>query len=1178
MTSVTQQVPNYVLGMSEQPDELKSPGQVVNLKNGLPDITRGLMKRPGSDLISAVTPAASGKWFYIYRADEEGQRFIGQVATTGAIKVWRCSDGVEIPVDYANVAGSNLATYLIHTNSDEIQSLNLNETVLFTNRKTTVAMKSTSTDKTNVSINEAFISIRSVAYGKQYSLDIFDPDDNSTITYNTATSVECKNPVGTGSIPGYANDGKCAGQHRMSVPPNNTSSGTAIGDTSPPNASSGGKSNLRYEIDIRCVPVSNGSDYDDSYQGYAKLQCGGEGWTTGDEHAHTNSKGSSTTVKVLSHAAITARANVALVRPPSTSADGNEIVASETIISGIKNALDAIPGTGITTTICGNGLHLYRATPFQLTTAEGQLMDIITTSANDITELPKACRHGYVVRVVNSGEEEDDYYLKFKAEGTEEDIDQSGTYARAASGSLSGSYTRSGTTITITDADHGLIVGDQVVCAFSGAATDGTYTIANITADTFTVTDSASGTIGATSMTYTHGICTITTTANHGLSTGDIVSLDYTSGAATDGQREIIVTGSTTFTVGDLLPGSISSGETVTFTPYSRFGTGTWEECAAPDLDIKFDQDTMPLRLNRGLPSTQYTIATSAVNTSNEQITATSHGRSTGDVVLYKNGGGTTLAGLTDATNYYVIKVDANTIKLATSSANATAGTAINLTGTGNNAQTLIYGSYSINGAAAAHYVNGIFRFEYPAWDDRDVGDDITNPKPSFVGNTINKVFYYRNRLGFLSAENAILSRTNDYFNFWAKTAFAISNADPIDLQSSSTHPASLYDAVEVNNGLLMFSANEQFLLSTDESLMTPETARISYLSSYAFNEKTHPFSLGVTVGFINSTAKNSRFYEMINIQRNSEPDVAEQSKVISKLFPDDIDLPAASTENNVVLFGTQDNNEVWGYRYFNQAQKRVQSAWFKWILPGTVTFHTIMDDVYYAIIKNSSNYTLESIDLKKEDDTTLVDTEAYKIHLDTKSVIASGSLSYATSTNKTKFTKPTGYNSSSQLAVYCHKTGSNKGRYAEGTIDGSDITFEGDWTGQDIVLGYLYEMEVELPTVYVQQKEGSSVRSETRGSLIVHRLNFTFGTVGLIDVTLKRKGRSDYTKTYESIEWDSYSASSLGIAEDYIHTIPAYDKNTNLSVHLKSSHPAPATLHSMTWEGDYNSKYYKRV
>ena len=45
-------------------------------------------------------------------------------------------------------------------------------------------------------------------------------------------------------------------------------------------------------------------------------------------------------------------------------------------------------------------------------------------------------------------------------------------------------------------------------------------------------------------------------------------------------------------------------------------------------------------------------------------------------------------------TVYYVIKVDANTIKLATNSANATAGTAIDLTGTGNNAQTLTYGYF----------------------------------------------------------------------------------------------------------------------------------------------------------------------------------------------------------------------------------------------------------------------------------------------------------------------------------------------------------------------------------------------------------------------------------------------------------------------------------------------------
>jgi hypothetical protein len=81
------------------------------------------------------------------------------------------------------------------------------------------------------------------------------------------------------------------------------------------------------------------------------------------------------------------------------------------------------------------------------------------------------------------------------------------------------------------------------------------------------------------------------------------------------------------------------------------------------------------------------TIATTAVNTTAETITYTAHGMPTGEQITYRNGGGTTLAGLTHDAVYYAIAVDADTFKVASSAANATAGTAINLTGTGNNAQ-----------------------------------------------------------------------------------------------------------------------------------------------------------------------------------------------------------------------------------------------------------------------------------------------------------------------------------------------------------------------------------------------------------------------------------------------------------------------------------------------------------
>ena len=72
--------------------------------------------------------------------------------------------------------------------------------------------------------------------------------------------------------------------------------------------------------------------------------------------------------------------------------------------------------------------------------------------------------------------------------------------------------------------------------------------------------------------------------------------------------------------------------------------------------------------------------AATAVDNVAETITITGHGLTTGKAVLYTNGSGTTVGGLTNDSVYYIIKVDADTVKLAASAINATAGTAINLT------------------------------------------------------------------------------------------------------------------------------------------------------------------------------------------------------------------------------------------------------------------------------------------------------------------------------------------------------------------------------------------------------------------------------------------------------------------------------------------------------------------
>ena len=68
---------------------------------------------------------------------------------------------------------------------------------------------------------------------------------------------------------------------------------------------------------------------------------------------------------------------------------------------------------------------------------------------------------------------------------------------------------------------------------------------------------------------------------------------------------------------------------------------------------------------------------------SSNEITIASHGWSTGDTIVYDRNSNTALTNLTDGSTYYVIYVGTNTFKVATTSANATAGTAITLTATG---------------------------------------------------------------------------------------------------------------------------------------------------------------------------------------------------------------------------------------------------------------------------------------------------------------------------------------------------------------------------------------------------------------------------------------------------------------------------------------------------------------
>ena len=87
--------------------------------------------------------------------------------------------------------------------------------------------------------------------------------------------------------------------------------------------------------------------------------------------------------------------------------------------------------------------------------------------------------------------------------GTANTISNAGSFVGqsmdSAAGKQTATYARSSTTITITLNGHGISVGDKIVFdATAGGGTSGTYTVATVpNANTFTITDTASGTVSA---------------------------------------------------------------------------------------------------------------------------------------------------------------------------------------------------------------------------------------------------------------------------------------------------------------------------------------------------------------------------------------------------------------------------------------------------------------------------------------------------------------------------------------------------------------------------------------------------------------------------------------------------------------------------------------------------------
>jgi hypothetical protein len=475
--------------------------------------------------------------------------------------------------------------------------------------------------------------------------------------------------------------------------------------------------------------------------------------------------------------------------------------------------------------------------------------------------------------------------------------------------------------------------------------------------------------------------------------------------------------------------------------------------------------------------------------------------------------------------------------------------------------------------------------FQYAA---REAGDDITVPRPSFApkpgaefGRPINGMVFFRNRLGFLSDENVILSTAADFFNFFGETALTITPKDPIDLQVSTNYPAVLYQGIGINNGLVLFSSNGQFLLTTDNDALTPQTAKVNYISSYNFNKNSNPVSLGTTVGFVGDAGRYTRFFEMANVARDGEPDVVEASKVVDRLVPGQYKYVGVSKENGFVAFGKPEFNEVWCFKYFNTGERRAQTAWFRWKFDGQLLTHDCIYDSYYAVLSKGDRVFIVRGDLRALENTIVLidDTgEEYRTYLDYAVSVETQNSGKKIILDADTIGFPIFEDKKNDVVSVVWSPEEEQGYIVPVSVNGTTLTIRTTVPDPMVFIGYTYEMVVDMPHFYVAKEgQGETISSDT-ANLNIQRVKLNLGRIGYYETTLKRLGRPDYTQVYEAKPMDKYEANELGYLPDYEQTTPVYQRNTGVRLVIHSEHPSPAVIYSATWEGDLTENYVRRI
>ena len=463
---------------------------------------------------------------------------------------------------------------------------------------------------------------------------------------------------------------------------------------------------------------------------------------------------------------------------------------------------------------------------------------------------------------------------------------------------------------------------------------------------------------------------------------------------------------------------------------------------------------------------------------------------------------------------------------------------------------------------------DGTFTFKKGVWTASTTG----GTQPSFVGQTIQDVVFYKNRLGVLAKENVVFSAAGQFFNFYRSTARAIIDTDVIDVAASSNVVAKLKHGIPFNDQLLLFSDNVQFSLSGGD-ILTPKTVAIAQTTAFETSLVAKPVSIGknCVFGFVRGAFSGVKEYYVNRLTNNF--DANDVTSNVPKYIPGTIKkFTKSGTEDIVIALADGDRSKLYVQKFYWNNDEKLQASWsvFNWSNETlTILFAEFINSILYLVMQRGDGVYLEKMNLASGvTDSSYVgafgSTVYYNTLVDRKTLPLTRV--YDTNSKTTTITFP--YLLTGVPKVITYTSAIDPGAsLAIQSQAATSVVVAGDVTASSLILGQAYKQLVRLsePVVRQQNQSGQSIAGLERCQ--IHSVKVHCQDTGFFQAEVTPLYRSTTIKKYGGALHSLETTLGLpNVSRDKSLVASVLSKSNQVTIDLTNDTHMPSSFIGIEW------------